>query len=76
MPALPVIDGPRRQFRHPDAATVEAMRARRPSTVILEVPDQGHAPLLAEPDTIARIAEFVASCSKNTWQDIGHVGTR
>lgn len=42
--------------------TVAAMKARRPSLVTLEIPDQGHTPLLAEPDTIAQLAAFIDTC--------------
>ena len=45
-------------------ATVEAMATRHPGLVSFEVPDQGHAPFLAEPDTIARIAGFVRGCGR------------
>ena len=42
--------------------TVAAMKTRHPALDVLVIPDQGHAPLLAEPDTIARIAQFATKC--------------
>jgi pimeloyl-ACP methyl ester carboxylesterase len=44
------------------AATVDAMRARHPGLETIEVPDQGHVPLLDSPDLIQRIFDFVARC--------------
>jgi pimeloyl-ACP methyl ester carboxylesterase len=44
------------------AETVDAMAQRHAGMERLEVADQGHAPLLAEPEVIARIATFVAGC--------------
>jgi pimeloyl-ACP methyl ester carboxylesterase len=42
--------------------TVEAMKIRHPGMDVLVVPDQGHAPLLAEPDIIVSIGQFAAKC--------------
>lgn len=44
------------------AATVSEMARRHPDLETLIVPNQGHAPLLAEADVIARIAAFVRRC--------------
>lgn len=44
------------------AGTVEAMKTRDPAMEVLVVPDQGHAPLLVEPDVIARIGQFAGKC--------------
>jgi pimeloyl-ACP methyl ester carboxylesterase len=43
-------------------ATVAAMRERRTDLIAIEVPDQGHAPFLSEPEIIARIDAFIRSC--------------
>ncbi len=43
------------------AQTVEAMRQHHPSLEVVEVPDQGHAPLLADRETIGRIEAFIAA---------------
>ena len=44
------------------AETVAAMAARRPDLDVLDVPGQGHAPLLADARSIDRIAAFVDHC--------------
>jgi pimeloyl-ACP methyl ester carboxylesterase len=46
------------------ASTVAQMKAHHPALETFEVPDQGHAPLLAEPDTVALIANFVGACDR------------
>lgn len=41
---------------------VKDMVARRPDIDLVEVPDQGHAPLLADKPTVDRIVAFCARC--------------
>ena len=43
-------------------STVAAMRARRSSLEVVEVPSQGHAPILAGAEIIGGIARFVRTC--------------
>jgi pimeloyl-ACP methyl ester carboxylesterase len=43
-------------------ATVNEMLARHPDMKVIEVPDQGHAPLLSDPGLIADIVAFICSC--------------
>ena len=46
------------------AATLTAMRARQPDLESIEVPDQGHVPLLEGDDLIRRITAFVEKCER------------
>jgi pimeloyl-ACP methyl ester carboxylesterase len=55
-----VIHGERSDILSAD--TVAAMSARHPGMEIIEVPDQGHVPLLDSNDIIQRVTDFVAKC--------------
>lgn len=44
--------------------TVAAMRERRPDLKVVEVPDQGHAPLLAEAAIMTQISDFLVRCDQ------------
>lgn len=44
--------------------TLRAMKARRQDLETLEIADQGHPPLLAEPEIVARIGAFVGRIDK------------
>lgn len=46
------------------AQTLTAMKARREDLETLEIADQGHPPLLAEPEIMARIGAFVGRIEK------------
>ena len=45
-------------------ATVDAMRAHRARLDVVEVTDEGHAPLLTGDVVIGRIAAFVRACEQ------------
>jgi hypothetical protein len=44
------------------STTLQAMVSRRDEIEVVVVADQGHPPLLVEPNLIQRITDFVASC--------------
>jgi pimeloyl-ACP methyl ester carboxylesterase len=49
-------------------ATVAAMRERRPDLIAIEVPDQGHPPLLSGPEIIGKIDAFIRVCDAHQTQ--------
>ncbi len=46
------------------AATVKEMQARHPGLGVIEVPDEGHAPLLSQAWLIEQIVTFVRGCCR------------
>jgi pimeloyl-ACP methyl ester carboxylesterase len=44
------------------SATLAAMAARHPGMESIEVPDQGHVPLLEGDEIVGRLVQFVAGC--------------
>jgi pimeloyl-ACP methyl ester carboxylesterase len=49
------------------AATLNAMHARYPDLESIDVPDQGHVPLLEGADLLRRINSFVVKCERAAW---------
>jgi pimeloyl-ACP methyl ester carboxylesterase len=47
------------------SATVEEMKARHPGIKAIEIPDQGHAPLLSEAAVMSDILAFIRSCGSS-----------
>jgi pimeloyl-ACP methyl ester carboxylesterase len=50
-------------------STVAEMQARHPAMRVIEVPDQGHAPLLCAPWLLDEIVGFVRACERNRRAD-------
>jgi pimeloyl-ACP methyl ester carboxylesterase len=47
------------------AETVDRMRGRRADLEMVDIPDQGHAPLLAESQVLDRISGFICRCDRH-----------
>ncbi len=47
------------------SATLEEMKARHPGMKAIEIPDQGHAPLLSEAAVMSDILAFIRSCESS-----------
>jgi pimeloyl-ACP methyl ester carboxylesterase len=47
-------------------ATLNAMRARHPGLESIEVPDQGHVPLLEGAELVRRVTAFIEKCERTT----------
>ena len=56
------------------AATVEAMRSHHAGLDVVEVPDEGHAPLLTGDQIIGRIAAFAKAATRANTTDPGRIG--
>jgi pimeloyl-ACP methyl ester carboxylesterase len=48
------------------ADTITAMQAHHPGMEVIEVPDEGHVPLLDGDELIGRIAQFIETCEPAT----------
>jgi pimeloyl-ACP methyl ester carboxylesterase len=56
------------------AATVSEMRAHHPNIEIIEVPDEGHVPVLAGDKMLSRITQFVTACDEAVGRNRSRAG--